>query len=486
MMRKLREQIEEARFKPWEMPVNQMGGPPLSVAELVSLTPFRNAADYSHYVARLEQVPRVTGEVIANIRLGIADKLTPPRYLLELAADQAAELASGSYDTSPFTTPIRTFPASISEKDRTRIRSAVLGVMRDRVQPAYKRFAEFIKREYAPRGRAEPGVWSLPDGADRYRFAIRQMTTTDSTPDEIHNMGLEQIASIEAEMLAVARHLGFSSVAALNNHIKSDRHLYASSGDRLLALYKKYAGQMQAQLPALFGRLPKAPLAVVPMEAFRSPTAVPADYSDGSEDGSRPGRINVNEYAPEKRLLLNVEAIAYHEGVPGHHLQLSIARELRGVPAFRRHADYTAFVEGWALYSEALGKEAGFYQDPYSDYGRLENEMWRAIRLVVDTGVHWKRWSRNQMVEVFHKYTAMDEPNVQTEVDRYIAWPAQALAYKIGQLEILKAREQARRKLGPNLDLRAFHDAVLENGALPMDVLRAQLVDWIARQAPAN
>ena len=243
---------------------------------------------------------------------------------------------------------------------------------------------------------------------------------------------------------------------------------------------------MQTQLPKLFGRLPKAPLAVVPMEAFRSPTAVPADYTDGSEDGSRPGRINVNEYAPEKRLLLNVEAIAYHEGVPGHHLQLSIAQELRGVPAFRRHADYTAFVEGWALYSEALGKEAGFYEDPYSDYGRLENEMWRAIRLVVDTGVHWKRWSRNQMVEVFHKYTAMDESNVQTEVDRYIAWPAQALAYKIGQLEILKAREQARRKLGPNLDLRAFHDAVLGTGALPMDVLRAQLADWIGRQAPAN
>jgi uncharacterized protein (DUF885 family) len=240
---------------------------------------------------------------------------------------------------------------------------------------------------------------------------------------------------------------------------------------------------MEAQLPKLFGHLPKSELAIVPMEPARSKNAVPADYTNGSADGSRPGRINVNEWDPEHRLLLNVEAIAYHEGVPGHHLQLSLAQEMPKLPAFRRHGGYTAFVEGWALYAERLGQEVGRYQDPYSDYGRLENEMWRAIRLVIDTGVHEKHWTREQMVDYFHRYTAMDEPNVQSEVDRYIAWPGQALAYKLGQLRILALREEARQKLGTKFDLRAFHDAVLQNGALPLDVLDTQVKAWINAQS---
>jgi uncharacterized protein (DUF885 family) len=216
------------------------------------------------------------------------------------------------------------------------------------------------------------------------------------------------------------------------------------------------------------------------MGASRAGDSVPADYSPGAADGSRPGHINVNEYDPEHRLTLNIEAIAYHEGIPGHHLQISIAQELQNLPAFRRNADYTAFVEGWALYSERLGREVGRYQDPYSNYGRLENEMWRAIRLVVDTGVHDKHWSRDQMVALFHRYTAMDEPNIQTEVDRYIAWPGQALAYKLGQLEILKLREKARHELGPKFDIRSFHDEILANGALPLDVLDTQVTAWTA------
>jgi len=239
---------------------------------------------------------------------------------------------------------------------------------------------------------------------------------------------------------------------------------------------------MEVQLPKLFGRLPKNKLVVIPMDPVRAPNEVPADYNAGAEDGSRPGHINVNEYNPEHRLTLNIEAIAYHEGVPGHHLQISIAQELTGLPAFRRNGDYTAFIEGWALYSERLGKEIGFYQDPYSDYGRLENEMWRAIRLVVDTGVHEKHWTRDQMVELFHRYTAMDEPNVQSEVDRYIAWPGQALAYKLGQLEILKLREEARQKLGDKFDLRSFHDEIVGKGPLPLEVLRQQMESWIAAQ----
>jgi uncharacterized protein (DUF885 family) len=358
----------------------------------------------------------------------------------------------------------------------------VLSTITSEILPAYQRFAAFVRDVYAPHGRTEPGVWALPDGADRYRFEIRRMTTTDLTPEEIHQIGLKQVAETEAEMLVLARKLGFNDLASLNEHIKSDRKLYATSGEQVLQLYTRYTRQMEKQLPKLFGRLPQNKLEVIPMDPFRSKNAVPADYNAGAQDGSRPGHINVNEWDPEHRLTLNIEAIAYHEGVPGHHLQISIAQELKGLPRFRQNGDYTAFVEGWALYSERLGKEIGFYEDPYSDYGRLENEMWRAIRLVIDTGVHEKHWSREQMVDFFYRYTAMDEPNVQSEVDRYIAWPGQALAYKLGQLEILRLRDEARQKLGSKFDPRAFHDEVIGSGPLPLGVLHTQVESWISTQ----
>ncbi len=479
MIRKLREEIEGAQFKSWEMPVNQMGGPHLNLPDLVSLTPFNTTADYENYIARLHQIPRVFDQVTANMRQGMKDGLMPPKYLLEKVATETEDLASKTGEASPFSKPGMEFPASVPAADQKRLRAAVLSAVDNEIIPAYQRFAKFVRTEYAPQGRTDPGVWSLPDGGARYRFAIRHITTTDLTPDQIHELGLKQIAETETEMLAVALKLGFKDLASLNEHIKTERRFYAKSGDQLLGLYTDYSRQMEGELPKLFGHLPKSKLVVIPMEAARSKNAVPADYTDGAADGSRPGRINVNEWDPEHRLLLNVEAIAYHEGVPGHHLQLSLAQEMPDLPAFRRHAGYTAFVEGWALYAERLGQEVGRYQDPYSDYGRLENEMWRAIRLVIDTGVHEKRWTRGQMVDYFHRYTAMDEPNVQSEVDRYIAWPGQALAYKLGQLEILSLREQARQKLGPKFDLRAFHDEVLGNGALPLDMLRSQVKTWI-------
>jgi uncharacterized protein (DUF885 family) len=249
-----------------------------------------------------------------------------------------------------------------------------------------------------------------------------------------------------------------------------------------LGLYQHYTDQMYAKLPQLFGRLPKNKLEVVPMETYRAPGSPPADYSIGAGDGSRPGRINVNEYDSLDRLLLNVEAIAYHEGIPGHHLQFSIAQEQTDLPEFRRFAYFNAYSEGWAFYAERLGKEVGFYQDPYSEYGRLENEMWRSVRLVVDTGVHSKHWSRQQMVDYFRQHTAMDVPNIETEVDRYIAWPGQALAYKLGQMKIIELRERAREQLGDRFDLRAFHDALLADGPLPLDVLEANMNRWIAEQ----
>ena len=464
MIRNLREGIEGARFKFWEMPVSQFGGPHTQMVYLVSLTPFSDVRDYENYLARLHLIPHLFEQITSNMRQGMHDRLMPPRFLLEKAAAQAQEIAQTSGDASPFTTPIEKFPSTIPAAEQARLKTAITSAVHTDVIPAYRKFADFLRDDYAPQGRTDPGIWALPDGDARYRYAIRQMTTTDLTPDQIHELGLKQLARTEAEMLALARQLGYKDLASLNDHIKKERSFYATSGQQVLDLYTKYARQMEAQLPKLFGTLPKNKLIVVPMDSFRAKDSVPADYTPGASDGSRPGRINVNEWDPEHRLLLNLEAIAYHEGVPGHHLQFSIAQELPDLPAFRRNGDYTAFTEGWALYSERLGKEIGFYQDPYSNYGRLENEMWRDIRLVIDTGVHSKHWSRDQMVEYFHRYTAMDEPNIQTEVDRYIAWPGQALAYKLGQLEILKLREEAKQKLGAKFDLRAFHDEIVGSG----------------------
>jgi uncharacterized protein (DUF885 family) len=482
MIRELRQDIEGTQFKHWEMPVNQMGGLHLELPGLVELTPFNNVADYDNYLARLHQIPHAFDQVTANMRQGLHDGLMPPRYLLEKVAAEAEDIASKTGESSPFAKPVKEFSSSVPAPEQKRLRDAVLAAITDQVVPAYQHFASFVRTEYAPHGRTDPGVWSLPDGAARYRFAIRRITTTNMTPEEIHALGLKQIDEIEAEMLTDAHKLGFKDLASLNDHIKNDRSFYATSGQQVLDLYTNYARGMEPELPKLFGHLPKSKLTVIPMEASRSKNAVPADYSDGAADGSRPGHINVNQWDPEHRLVLNIEAIAYHEGIPGHHLQLSLAQEMGNLPEFRRHAGYTAFVEGWALYAERLGKEVGHYQDPYSDYGRLENEMWRAIRLVIDTGVHEKHWSREQMVSYFHRYTAMDEPNIQSEVDRYIAWPGQALAYKLGQLEILKLREDARQKLGDKFDLRAFHDEVLGNGALPLDVLDSEVSAWIDRQ----
>jgi uncharacterized protein (DUF885 family) len=486
MVRDLKLQLEGARFKLWEMPVDQENGIQIWLPELVPVLSFQSVKDYEDYISRLRQIPRALDQTTVNMRKGIADRLMPPRFLLEKVVDQCKSVASQSPEQSTFAQPFSNFPKDISASEQKRLREAGIAVVKESVLPAYLRFGAFVRDEYVPKGRVEPGIWSLPDGADRYRLEIRRMTTTDMTPDQIHALGLKQVDEIEAEMLSLARKLGFKDLASLNDSIKHERRFYGTSGQQLLDLYTGYVHQMEPELPKLFGRLPKNKLAVIPMEDSRSKDAVPADYTDGTADGSRPGHINVNEWDPEHRLLLNVEAIAYHEGIPGHHLQLSIAMEMTDLTQFRKYEDYTAFVEGWALYSERLGKEVGHYQDPYSDYGRLENEMWRAIRLVVDTGVHEKHWSRDQMVAYFHRYTAMDEPNIQTEVNRYIAWPAQALAYKLGQLEILKVRQYAKDQLGTKFDIRAFHDELLGGGALPLDVLDQRVHAWVDQQKSAS
>jgi len=482
MLRQLHEDAEVAKFRPWEMPVNQMNGDHLELAALATQMPFDTVKDYENYLARLHAIPHALDQVTTNMRQGLRDGLMPPKYLLEKVASQAKDIATKPLDASPFTEPLRKFPSVISAPDRERLTKAIEAAARDEVGPAYARFASFVRDDYAPHGRTEYGVWSLSDGPDRYRFAIRQMTTTDMTPSQIYALGLKQVAEIDAQMLKLGESLGYRDLKSFNDHIRSDPDHYGKSSQQIFDLYKHYSDQMYAKLPELFGHLPKTRLEVVPMEAYRAPDAVPADYSPGAGDGRRPGRINVNEYDPTHRLLLNVEAIAYHEGIPGHHMQFSIAQELPDLPAFRRFSDYNAYSEGWAFYAERLGKEAGFYQDPYSEYGRLENEMWRSVRLVVDTGVHDRRWSRQQMIDFFHLHTAMDDKNIETEVDRYIAWPGQALAYKVGQMKILELRERAKQALGNRFDIRSFHDAVLDGGPLPLDVLDTRINAWIARQ----
>lgn len=482
MLQRLELNVDATRFREWEMPVNQMGGPPLDYASLPQDTPFSTVIDYENYAKRLRALPRVLDQTLANMRLGMRDGLLPPRYLLEVAATQTAEIAGKPVAESLFTEPLKRFPEQILPVDRKRITQELEQIVGTILLPSYAKFSRFVKEEYAPHGREEFGIWALADGAARYRQNIREQTTTNMSPEELHSLGLKQVAELDARMLALARAQGFADLQTFNQHIRDSRRFYGVSGEQVLGTYQKYTDQMYEKLPRYFDKLPKTRLVVTPMEDFRAAHAVPADYSGGAGDGSRPGRINVNQYDPAHRLLLNSEAIAYHEGIPGHHLQISLAQEASNIPAFRRFADYTSFVEGWALYAETLAHEMGFYQDPYSEYGRLQNLMWRSIRLVVDTGVHSKHWTRAQMIDFFHEHTAMDDQNITSEVDRYIAWPGQALSYKLGEMTILRLRARAQEKLKERFDIKAFHAAVLDGGALPLSVLEQKLSDWLAAQ----
>jgi len=480
MIRSLQRKIESAPFKNWEMPVNQMNGPHLDYASMPSQMPFNTVKDYENYLSRLRQLPKAFDQITEDMRLGLRDHLMPPRYLLEKVAVESQDIAGKPLDQSPFAAPIKKFPPTVPASDQSRLKQDIEDAIKIDVNPTYAKFAAFVRNDYAPHGRTEFGIWALPDGDARYRNAVKSMTTTNLTPEQIHAMGLRQVKELDAEMLAVAKSQSYRDVKSFNQHIRDDRKLYGTSAQQILGLYQYYEDQMYKKLPLLFTHLPANRLEVVPMDPFRAPDAVPADYSPGA--ANRPGRINVNEYDPTHRLLLNVEAIAYHEGIPGHHMQFSIAQERTDLPPFRKFGEYDAYSEGWALYAERLGKEVGFYQDPYSEYGRLENEMWRSIRLVVDTGVHQDHWTRDQMIQFFRDHTAMDEKNIESEVDRYIAWPGQALAYKMGQMKILELRALARKRLGAKFDIRTFNDAVLAEGPLPLDVLDARIREWISAQ----
>jgi uncharacterized protein (DUF885 family) len=489
IVRQLRQRLDNARFEEWLMPVNQFGGVHLRLPQLVSQLPFSTVKDYEDYLTRLSTIPVVFEQAMTLMQAGIEKQLVPPKILLEQCVTQTRGLAKAKPLDSPFAGPIKKFPDGIAKLDQDRLRAAVLAAIKDKVLPSYAAFAVFLRDTYVPKGGKDPGYWALPDGVARYATRVKDATTTELTPDEIHELGLREVTRIEGEQAEIAKRLGFASLDAFRKHVRVNAKLYARSRADILERYQQYVDRMYEKLPELFGHLPKGKMTIKPVESFREAQAAGANYNAGTPDGSRPGAVMVNTYQPTKRLTIDMESTAYHEGVPGHHLQIAIQQELGDLPEFRRHIHYVAFQEGWALYSERLGKEVGFYTDPYNDYGRLQDEMLRAIRLVVDTGIHAKKWTRVQVVSFFHDHSTIDEPSVQSETDRYIANPGQALGYKIGQLTILRLHAHAKDELGQAFDLRAFHDEVLGAGALPLDVLEHRIDAWIARRkgvAPAT
>ena len=482
ILRNLKERIEGINLKMFEMPIDQQDGAHLQFAEALIVIPFNTARQYEDYLARLHALPHALDQITEILQQGMKDKLLPPRYLLEKTVTQCNDIAAPAGEANTFGQPVTHFPDAVSAADRQRLHDAVVTAVDNEVRPAYRKLAGFLAEKYARQGRTQEGVWSLPNGDELYRFDIRQQTTTSMNPEAIHQLGLKEVERIEGEQLAIAKKLGFPDLKTFRDSLKTNPKLIPTSRAQILETYRRYIAQMTPQLPKLFGLLPPTTLEVKAVEEFREKDAPGAEYTPGTPDGSRPGMVQVNTGDFQHRTLLNCESTAYHEGVPGHHMQISIAQTLSGLPTFRQQASYNAYVEGWALYSERLGREIGFYQDPYSDFGRLSDELLRAVRLVLDTGVHYKHWTRAQMVEYFRAHSSEDEPDLQSETDRYIAAPAQALGYKLGQLDILRLRQFAQKELGDRYDVRAFHDEILNGGALPLDVLDERVTAWIAEQ----
>jgi len=477
LIRVLQQRIADFNLKEYEMPINQQNGIHTSLADLPLSVPLDSVKHYEDYIARLHQIPRALSQITEALRAGMKDKLMPVRFLLEKLPVQC----EGIIDADPFLTPTKKYPASISPEDQKRLTQQIADAINTGVIPAYKTFAAFLRTEYAPQGRTTLSVTSLPDGQKRYQNNIYARTTTRMTPDEIHQLGLREIDRIQAEMTVIAKKEGFADLASFRASVNTNPKYIPASAEQILDDFRRYIAQMEPKLPELFTLLPKSPVTVEAIPAFQSAAAT--HYVTGTPDGKRPGRVVVATSDFAQRSLIDDEAIAYHEGIPGHHMQLSVQQQLTGLPKFRLHGlGFNAYIEGWALYAEQLGKEVGFYQDPVSDYGRLSSELFRAVRLVVDTGIHSKGWTRDQVVDFFRKSGAVDEPTIQSETDRYIAWPAQALSYKLGQLKIRELRERARKELGPKFDIRKFHDEMLDGGTLPLDLLEARTDKWIAQQ----
>ena len=478
MIRVLKQRIADFDLKEYEMPINQQNGTHTGLADLPLSVPLDSVKHYEDYIARLHQIPRVLNQTTEVLRAGMKDKLMPVRFLLE----KLQPVSGHRLDGDPFLIPVKKFPASITPEDQKRLTQQITDAINIDVMPCLQILCRpLLRTVYAPEGRTALSITSLPDGEKRYENDIYARTTTRLTPDQIHQIGLKEMDRIEGEMLRIAKKEGFTDLASFRESLKTNPKYIPKSAEQILDDYRHYIAQMQPKLPELFTLLPKSPVTVEAIPAFQSAAAT--HYVTGTPDGKRPGRVVVATSDFEHRSLIDDEAIVYHEGIPGHHMQLSVQQQLTGLPKFRLHGlGFNAYIEGWALYAEELGKEVGFYKDPVSDYGRLSSELFRAVRLVVDTGIHSKGWTRDQVVDFMRKSGAVDEPTIQSETDRYIAWPAQALSYKLGQLKIRELRERARKELGANFDIRTFHDEILDGGTLPLDLLEARTDKWMAQQ----
>ena len=475
--------VEQQQFPAEFLAINQMDGLPRDVPSMIAMMPAGKTADYENILARLGGIPALVDQTIALLQEGLVRGIVPPKVPLRTLADQV----SGQVHIGPMTTPMlakfKTFPETIPVAEQVRLTEAAKAVYADDVRPAFQRLHQFLSKEYVPNCRATVGRSALPDGRAWYGYQIKHYTTTTLSPDEIHKIGLREVNRIRVGMEAVRKQVNFEGdLHTFFEFLRTDPQFYYETADELLAGYRDICKRADPELTNLFRKLPRQPYGVVPVPSYIEKSVTTAYYQPGSNNAGRAGFFFANTYDLKSRPKWEMEALALHEAVPGHHLQLAIADEIVGLPEFRKYGRYPGYVEGWGLYSESLGEEMGFYTDPYSKFGQLTYEMWRAIRLVVDTGIHAKGWSRQRAIEFFKTNAGKTEHDITVEVDRYIVWPGQALAYKLGELKLKELRARATAKLGDKFDLRSFHDEIMWNGALPLSILDQRTDRWIAAE----
>ncbi len=480
LLRQLRDEINELKFQSYLQPITSRSGFHISFPDLPQQTPFVNLRDYENYVSRLKQFDRYVAEHIELMRTGLQQGWVLPSVVLEGYRDAIEPHVVSDVTKSLLFAPFNRFPAVIPAADRARVTELGTAAIRDHVVVGYRNFLKFMNEEYVPAARATIAAAALPDGRAFYQHRVRHFTTLDLTPEQVHETGLKEVKRIRAEMLEVMKKADFKGeFPAFLEFLRSDPRFYATTPEQLQKEVAWILKRIDGELPRLFQTLPRIPYGLRPIPDYIAPRTTSAYYQPPGGDGRVAGFYYINTFNLKSRPLYEMEALSLHEAVPGHHLQLALQQELTGLPAFRRYTHFTAYIEGWALYAERLGLEVGFYQDPYQDFGRLTFEMWRACRLVVDTGMHYQGWTREQAIQFMAENTALALHNIRSEVDRYIAWPGQALGYKIGELKIRQLRERATRELGDQFDVRQFHDVVLRSGSVPLDLLESNVVEWI-------
>ena len=481
------EALEGRRFRGELMPLSQMEGVQQSVAQLLTMMPATSVDEYQNVVARLRGVPALVDQTIELMKGGLDAGLTPPRITLRDVPQQVRNQIADDPRASPLLAAFARFPEAVGGSERDRLGKAAVDAFAAGVAPAYRRLLAFLESEYIPRTRETIAASALPDGAAYYAYKVRQSTTTDLTARQIHDIGLSEVKRIRAEMDGVVASTGFQgSFAEFVDFLRTDSQFFFARPEDLLVAYRDICKRADPVLPRLFGMLPRLPYGVVPVPAYAEKSQTTAYYEPGSPAAGRPGNFFANTYDLKARPRWEMEALSLHEAVPGHHLQIALAQEMPDMPEFRKNSFYTAYVEGWGLYAESLGGEMGFYKDPYSRFGQLTYEIWRAIRLVVDTGMHALGWSRQQAIDFFVANAGKAEHDIVVEIDRYIVWPGQALAYKIGELKIKELRALASGALGERFDIRAFHDQVLGSGAVPLDALEARIRGWVSGAEPPS